>query len=190
MKKKKKIVKDSVYFCPYCKFVSKDSLKFLCKNVQSKFSFQCEKCREGFTYKNYVIEENDGKSYHCDCENINKYIEEIIMELYNKGFSQREIEERTKFGRNRIQKITSNRKYEKRISFDDFLRDHLKIDNQTILEDRINLALNYGCSVRMTRELLFTSYRLIERYRTTKDTTTQKHRRVKLKGAEVIVSYF
>jgi DNA-binding transcriptional regulator YhcF (GntR family) len=179
-----------VCFCPYCKAFSKYPNKFKPSDKKRGFPFQCYACKKYFNDQTYIEQKNNKKRHHCnnECKNIKQLIADFIIELYKKGYSHRDIQKMTHLSRTRIQETTNQKKTTKEVSIEKFLTNNLKIDEHTPLQEKINKALNYGCSKNMVLKLFHTSYKMIDKVYI-KNHSNRKHK-VKNINDKIVLNYY
>lgn len=184
-------MKFEVFFCPFCRVVSKVPSQFKPRDKNNFFDYQCFSCQEYFNTNTYDDQSRNGQNYHFDDEgDANQYIQSLIINFYIKGYSGRKIHEITHFSRDKISKLIKEKKQIKVLTHLEFFTDHLKVDENTLYSDAINFALDYGCSKRQVRELFNTSYRKMDKVLRKKNNSNKVKHRIKIDGDIIYYYYF
>ena len=175
--------KGIVYFCPRCRFIAKSPREF---NTDKKNSYKCPHpdCKKPmFKQQTFIDERMKYKKYHTLDTNltVKELRKNIIAELYNRGFSSRDINELTHFSRKKIQKIIEENTYTRIMTVGEFYRDVLPFaDGDSpieIIRETIIDFLSFGFSHRDLSTLLDISYpKLIELIGTREIDYRKKHR--------------
>jgi transposase-like protein len=160
--------KNTKYFCPHCRLLFKDIHND--HKIQEKcdgYNYQCPQCKKCFNRSTYGDKRKSGKKYKIG-ETINKttdeYIKSHIKNLWNEGYTNREIHTITLFSRTRIGQIT--KEFRNNIidicSIEEFDKNYLSdLDNKYPLmpwrdlrTHKIRKAFSTGCSVSQISKIL------------------------------------
>ena len=169
----KKMMQGKVYYCPHCFTIFTRELAY--KYNQNSNNYSCRECfGKPFTHDDYKKKKRkrfSGYTFYgsTDTVMIDRYISNIIMELKNKGFSNRNIHKITHFSLAKINKLVSKIEtiYEEEVPLGEFLVNHLGI-NEDITNEILNSpklttdakiifiekAIPYGCTYNFIADIL------------------------------------
>lgn len=169
----KKMMHGKVYFCPHCFTIFTRELAY--KYNQNSDKYYCRECfGKTFTHDDYKKKKRKRFSSYTfygsrDTGMIDIYISNIIMELKNKSFSNREIHKITHFSLAKINKLVSKIEtiYEEEVTLGEFLVKNLGI-NEDIVNEILNSpkttadakiifiekAIPYGCTYDFIADIL------------------------------------
>ncbi|NOR55182.1 MAG: hypothetical protein GQ531_03140 [Sulfurovum sp.] len=161
---------DIKYFCPYslCRSLFKDIHNdHKVQVVKKGYNYQCIHCKRHFNRSTYGDNHKCGKKYQIDTTinmTTDKYIESHIENLWNKGYTNRDIHTITHFSRTLIGKIT--KKFRDQVinmcTIDEFNKKYLSdldnkyplIPSRDLRTHKIRKACRLGCSVSQIAKIL------------------------------------
>ncbi len=207
-----KKMNEKLYFCPHCRvfFLTKEQYVNSDEDSKSQFDYKCFKCSKFFNPDTYKEEARNGQNYHfeekTDREKISAHIKKIVLDLYQEGYSHREIHQITHFSRTTVAEITKENIQEKRISIEEFCMKNLRIkeeDYEAILYKKttsmnqyplpyivnrsIDKALEYGCTIRQVSKLFKVSNKTIYNTRGAAYRKVYKKHKIKIDNKGIIL---
>lgn len=170
----KKMMQGKVYYCPKCFTIFTRELSY--KYYQNADKYYCRECfYKFFTHDDYKNQKRESLNYKLpwsrDTVMIDEYISNIIMELKNQGFSNRDINKITHFPLAKINKLVLKIEtmHKEEVPLKEFLVNHLGI-NEGITNEILNSpkpttdakiifienAVSYGCTYDFIADILHT----------------------------------
>jgi hypothetical protein len=171
----KKMMQGKVYYCPKCFTIFTRELSYK-YNQNSNDYYCCECFYKSFTHDDYKKKKRKRFSSYTlygssDTVMIDRYISNIIMELKNQGFSNKDINKITHFSLAKINKLVLKIEtiQKEEVPLGEFLVNHLGI-NEDITNEILNSpkpttdakiifiekAVSYGCTYDFIADILHT----------------------------------
>lgn len=182
------------YFCPNCRVLFDDTFNTFIINdmkLSKGYEFCCSECEEHFseiTYEQKKMRKSVYKisEFATNPLDVSYIVKSKIMQLHKEGFSQREIIRLTKFPKSKIEEYTKlPNKPIKRIDIATFKKKYLKITEEMSLDEKIECAIDFGCTVEQMRKLFHVANDRISKLRKNQRNSILRKNKIIIKDENV-----
>lgn len=171
--------KDKKYYCPHCRILFKKNAKdYKLQSPEKNYPYSCPSCNKYFNRRTYQEKSKNGKHYNLGKgkdiikKEIRQHISDDIIELWQEGYTIKDIHIITHYSKTLIEEMTQDFKKEHiqvytLEQFKDILKSEIQGSKYTLIPPsdkrthKIRKALDIGCSVSQIASILKKSHSTI-----------------------------